>query len=189
MGRAVIPYVHHAQANIRGAAVGAIAVAGKPTNLVFEALNEALRDPNPGVRAGTLWSIHRGNVQLPIDQRFLPAVLAALGDAYPLVRAQACTTAGLLGRQGNAQVAHSVVEAIAPRLRDEEVGVRIPAASALATLWENGREAIPVLEALPPDADENVRNEVASALRSLREVYFSAPIQKPSTNTGTGEGL
>jgi HEAT repeat protein len=117
-------------------------------------------------------------------------VLVTLEDLDDSVRVAACTAAGQLGREGTAEVAHRVVERLAPRLRDQLPGVRVAAASAMSTMWENGREAIPVLAALPPDPDESVRNAVASALRSLREVHekpiegvdvlFGVPIPKPS---------
>lgn len=189
VGRGVIPYLHHSQANVRVAALSAVAAARQPTHLVFDALNEGLRDPDPAVRSAVLWSLLRDQGRAPVDPRFLPAVLATLEDADESVRGVACRTAGQLGREGNAEVAHRVVERLAPLLHDQNAGVRMSAASGMSTLWENGREAIPVLAALPPDPDKNVRNAVTSALRSLREVHqkpiegvdvlFGVPIPKP----------
>jgi|GEM_PF-2159485 len=196
VGLGVVPYLRHTKANVRGGALSALVAARQPTNLVFEALNEALRDPDRGIRSGALWCIHRDNDLPPVDRRFLPAVLPMLGDMDESVRAAACTAAGWLGRQGNAEVAHRVVEELTPRLYDPKAAARASAASAMATLWENGREAIPVLAAVGPDPEENVRNAVTSALRSLREVrekpiegvdvVFGVAIPKPSTNTGAG---
>lgn len=54
----------------------------------------------------------------------------------------------------------------------------------MATLWENGREALPLLAALPPDPDENVRHAVSSALRSLREVHEDKPVEGVDVDFG-----
>lgn len=157
---------------------------GTQTDLVFDVLNEGLRDPDPSVRSRVLRSLLRDHGRYPVDPRFLPSVLTTLEDPHDSVRAEACNVAGQLGREGSAEIARLVVQGLAPLLQDPKAGVRISAASGMATLWENGREALPLLAALPPDPDENVRHAVSSALRSLREVHEDKPVEGVDVDFG-----
>ncbi len=92
----------------------------------------------------------------------VPALVGALDDRDPEVRAAA---AGALGALGGA--AEPAVPGLAGSLRDEQEAVRTAAAAALGALGPRSRAAAPALFAALDDPRANVRATAAQALARL----------------------
>lgn len=178
----------------RAGAAQALVLFGREAPLeIAPALEEALLDPDPAVRAGAAWGLARmedaatnvvAELTLALEdidprvrqnaalgllrrgERAAPAVAAlteALRDPSPEVRREVAHALGWIGAE--AWPAHgSLVE----RLGDEDAWVRERAAGALGAIWAAVADAIRKEEE-DPDAREQVE-------RATEEVRRAAPV-------------
>lgn len=139
------------------------------TSLMKMAIGEAGAHPPDVDRQEARWWAIRG-LALCGDERAVPLLVAALGDANAEVRAAAALAiAEIAQRRPQAENAHlsSGMKAIARLLNDEQGFVRQAAADALVRF---GDEALPLLEAILANAPESARTRAAYALRKIGTV-------------------
>lgn len=116
-------------------------------------LDEALADPNPGVRAAALTALDKYD-----DERLFDSVLRALDDEADSVRARALEAVGHLGN-GRAG------DAVIGRLEDLSPAVRRTAAEVVGRLHET-RAIRPLLRMLRDD-DREVRAAAEQAIAAV----------------------
>jgi hypothetical protein len=124
---------------------------------------DALRDPERAVREAAAWAIG----QVPWGAAAAaPALAVALADAEPVVRGLAV----IAFRDARPAVESPVIlDALVARLKDDDVGVRMVSAQAIAAL---GARAAPALDALieasrKRDEHVHVQRSLADALGAI----------------------
>jgi len=135
------------------------------------ALARALRDPDADMRrdaaialdvlAGGWWQFPDGGARLDIRPA-LPALLRALQDSDPGVRAWAARDVGDIGAP-----AAAAVPRLRAMLRGPDAGSRAGACSALGAIGPAARIALPDLERALSDASPAVRGSARDAIASL----------------------
>lgn len=141
--------LHHSNAAVRAAVVGAIRDADRK-DLTAELIERAEQDSETAVRARALDALHALGARDAV-----PAALEALGNADEKVRAAATNLIGNLGGSDLADV-------IRPRTTDQEPLVRAAAARALGLVHATGAEAEFTL--LLRDPDPRVRAAAAEGV-------------------------
>ncbi len=112
-----------------------------------------------------------------LDPRAVPALVRALGDADPLIRAAAASSLG-----GSLSPGAGAIEPLLHALKDKDARVRASAAESLsgAMVASSGRAVDPeFIEELFPDFD--LSPAALSAARVATEIAFSAVVGRPAT--------
>ncbi|MGA7537999.1 MAG: HEAT repeat domain-containing protein [Steroidobacteraceae bacterium] len=135
------------------------------------ALARALRDPDAGMRrdvvvalgvlAGGWWHFPDGASRLDIRPA-LPALVTALQDSDPQVRAWAAADIGSIGA-----AAASAVPGLRAMLHSQEAGSRGSACSALGAIGPAARMALPDLRQALGDSSPQVRQSARAAIVSI----------------------
>jgi HEAT repeat protein len=130
----------------------------------YRPLADALTSTDAEVRKEALRSLGKLQQRAPLDpDHVVPALLDALADRDPGVRAIAATYVGIIHEDPGASV-----PALIEMLKDEDAGVRTAAARALGSFGAAGAAAIPALRRAQGDKDEAVAREAGVSIVKLQ---------------------
>jgi HEAT repeat protein len=127
---------------------------------IVEALAWGLKHPNPHVRTGACYVVHREGAKRPAWAATGPLALSLLADPEAAVRAQAARAVAAVRPPG-------AVKALLVALRDADENVRSEAAYALGQLRDPA--AVPALIAAAQDPVPLVRGQAVGALGFIED--------------------
>ncbi len=159
--------------DIRSQALGWLTSIGRDNNpeaeraisVVLQALQS---DPSPIVRVAAVYAA-RDIGRINKDERAISALVQALGDTEPRVRATAAMCIGDVARSAFAteEKPISAIPALIETLQDSDSYVRYCATNALGAFGPDAIEAVPALISLLGDESQMVRMAAIDALEEI----------------------
>jgi HEAT repeat protein len=147
-------------AKVRVAAVFTLGGLGLDVTVVRPALSKALRDDHPEVRLAAVTAIQRLGPQGSI---FIPDLIVLASD-----KEKAGSVQRLLRRYERRSPDVRALPELVKQLEHDQASVRLLAAKYLGFAGQNAKEAIPALERLRNDPNDDVRKQAAAACERIK---------------------
>lgn len=162
---ALIEALNDEDIDVRRYAVSALGYIGQEANAAVPKLTGFLKDADPRIRSSAAYAL--GQMGLRAESA-VPDLIAALKDSDSRVRRDAVTSLGrIYNLTTKGPEVRGVVLALIEALGDEDLEVRVSAASALGGIGPEARAGVPALVKLLNDPSEAVRIQAANVLASF----------------------